>query len=416
MQQWRSPCVPQGNRWLSSTAHNAISVPTLHPIHANHVGSRACALRDVHAALAIGPPHGCTKGALLSRLSEMFSHRCRTALPRRFALGTPFVSIPRCFPIRHLRTRGAEEGPPQTSRTVPQHSNPSPVPNQSTTAQHNTQYSQENPNEPELPDVKIKFLTPAIWALAVSSGVYVSLAYFTAKNELENTGPYRLFQGNGTHVNHPTSPYISRGPPTPTELATQAWRQMDPMSKLSWSIIGFSGVVHLSSTVAQGAWQRLWHIPATNRNYTLLTSTFVHGGLMHLGINMYALYNFLPVTGYSSTFRGDTNHMLSFFVATGLVSGLAQHIAGTIFTRGRPYSPFIPSGGASGALFAVLGTFCMQYPNAGLGVILIPYHVEAQYFLPAIMLFDLVGMVRGFSFVNLGHAVCLLPSRPKTLN
>ncbi len=137
---------------------------------------------------------------------------------------------------------------------------------------------------------------------------------------------------------------------------------------------------------------------------------------MHLGINMYALYNFLPVTGYSSTFRGDTNHMLSFFVATGLVSGLAQHIAGTIFTRGRPYSPFIPSGGASGALFAVLGTFCMQYPNAGLGVILIPYHVEAQYFLPAVMLFDLVGMVRGFSFVNLGHAVCPLPSRPKTLN
>ena len=53
MQQWRSRCVPRGNRWLSFTAHNAISVPTLHPLHANHVGSRACVLRDVHAALAI---------------------------------------------------------------------------------------------------------------------------------------------------------------------------------------------------------------------------------------------------------------------------------------------------------------------------------------------------------------------------
>jgi rhomboid-like protein len=48
----------------------------------------------------------------------------------------------------------------------------------------------------------------------------------------------------------------------------------------------------------------------------------------------------------------------------------------------------------------------MQYPNAGLGIILLPFHFEAQYVLPAIMLFDFVGMVRGYSFVNFGHAVC----------
>ena len=348
--------------------------------------------------------------AVMSRLNPMFPCRFRTFVSRRFALSTPFISVPRCVPIRHLQTRGSQNRPRQAPRTVPQHSNESPTPipeqyenliershNTDDTNQHHEHF-QEEPEEPELPKVKIKFLSPAIWALTVSSGVYVSLAYFTAKKELEDTGPYKLLQGN-------FSPYINRGPPTPTEVAARAWRETDPMTKLSWSIIGFCSTVHLSGTVARTAWQNLWHIPATNRNFTLLTSTFVHAGMLHLGVNMYAMHNFLPATGYSSIFRGDTNHMLSFFVASGLISGLAQHVASTIFTRGRPYSVFIPSGGASGALFAVLGAFCMQYPTTGLGVILIPYYVEAQYFLPAIMLFDFVGMVRGFSFINLGHAV-----------
>ncbi|KAL1597898.1 hypothetical protein SLS60_008386 [Paraconiothyrium brasiliense] len=122
---------------------------------------------------------------------------------------------------------------------------------------------------------------------------------------------------------------------------------------------------------------------------------------------MYAMYNFLPATGYSKLFRGDANHMLSFFLSTGVLSGLAQNVASTIFKQGRPYSAFIASGGASGALFAVFGAFCMEYPTQGVGIILIPYYIEAQYFLPIVMAFDLVGMIRGFKFVSLGHAAHL---------
>lgn len=341
----------------------------------------------------------------------MYSIRCRTILPRSLVFGKPVVRAPRWVPTRQIRTRGAQDPSthvqPPASTAPLHHPSPSPRPNEAHYADSNhphKQYFQDDPGEPEFPKTNVKFLAPAIWALAASTGVYVSLAYFAAKKELAKRdihGQFASFREYGAPS------YATRGPPTPTEVVTRAWRETDPISKLSWSLIGFTGAIHLCSMVNFRAWHYLWHVPASGRNYTLFTSTFVHGGLMHLGFNAYAMYNFLPAVGYSPLFRGDQNHMLSFFLATGVLSGFAQHVASALFTNGRPLSPFIPSGGASGALFAVFGAFCMQYPTSGVGVVLIPYYLEAQYFLPAIMLFDLVGMVRGFKGVSLGHAVCL---------
>ena len=268
-------------------------------------------------------------------------------------------------------------------------------------------YFQEDLEGSEAPHLKIKFLVPAIWALIVSTGVYTSLAYRTAKQEVDEVGIYKQSRANWAISRETSSfPYVNRSPPTPTEVATRAWSQTDPMSKLSWSLIGFNGAVHLTKFVAPSAWSKLWHIPVTNRNYTLLTSVFVHSGPMHLAVNMFAMYQFLPITGRSALFRGDTNHMLSFFLATGVMSGVTQHAASVVFKHGRAYSAFIPSGGASGALFAVFAAFCMEYPRSEVGILFIPFHIEAQYFLPAVMLFDLIGMVRGFG-LGLGHGVCI---------
>ncbi|KAL5426524.1 hypothetical protein PMIN04_001841 [Paraphaeosphaeria minitans] len=339
----------------------------------------------------------------------MFFSRCRAVLPPLSAVRSPVGCASRSQ-IRQLQTRPSQSAPRHPSKTLPQRAS-QPPPSQPATEPHYTPNSNEGghfPGGEEIPNVKVRFLAPTIWAITVSTGIYISLAYFTAKSELESKGPYHLFQGNSRPARGPSySTYAPNGPPTPTEVVTRAWRNADPMSKLSWGLIGVNGAVHLSSLVAQRAWQHLWHIPATNRNYTLFTSTFVHSGLMHLGVNLYALYNFLPATGYSSLFRGDTKHVLSFFLSTGVLSGLAQHCASMIFKQGRAYAPFISSGGASGALFAVFGAFCMEYPTQGVGVILIPYYMEAQYFLPVVMAFDLVGMIRGYSFVQLGHAAHL---------
>jgi rhomboid-like protein len=56
----------------------------------------------------------------------------------------------------------------------------------------------------------------------------------------------------------------------------------------------------------------------------------------------------------------------------------------------------------------MFGVFCMQYPDAGVGIIFVPVYIAAQYFLPAIMAFDLYGMTVGFKRLNLGHAVSVL--------
>jgi rhomboid-like protein len=313
--------------------------------------------------------------------------------------------------MRQLQTRRSQnpsrQSLPQRASQTPPAATSQPEPQSHYTPDPN----EENhpPGGQEMPNVRVRLLVPAIWAITVSTGIYISLAYFTAKSELKSKNTYNLFEGNSKPARTPSySTYTPNGPPTPTEVVTRAWRDARPMSKLSWGLIGVNGAVHLSSLVTQRAWQHLWHIPATNRNYTLFTSTFVHSGPLHLGVNLYAIYNFLPATGYSRLFCGDTNHMLSFFLSTGVLSGLAQHFASTIFKQGRAYSTFISSGGASGALFAIFGAFCMEYPTQGVGIILVPYYIDAQYFLPIVMAFDLVGMIRGYSFVSFGHAVSSL--------
>jgi rhomboid-like protein len=236
--------------------------------------------------------------------------------------------------------------------------------------------------------------------LAVSAGIYTGLAYLEAKDEIKKS---KNPQG---WLKAPQWGVQSRGPPTPTELATRWWDEQNPISKLSYGIIGANTVVHLSSFVVPRYWDYLWHIPARNVNYTNFTSMFVHSGPAHLLFNMWATYNFMLPTGYSKLFEGSPHHTLSFFLSAGVLSGFAQHWS-TVFARNTRAIPeiFIRGGGASGALFGILGAFCMEYPTAEIGILFLPFKFEAQYFFPAVMLFDFIGMVRGYSFVNFGHAV-----------
>lgn len=249
----------------------------------------------------------------------------------------------------------------------------------------------------QLSRTRVRYVYPAIWALIVSGGIFTGLAYLQAKQELKPK--------NSGWLEAPQWTMQRRGPPD----LTQMWESVDPISKVSYGIIAANSAIHMSSLLLPQYWDLLWHVPARNVNYTLLTSVFVHSGPMHLFVNMYATYNFLLPVGYSRAFEGKPNHVLSFFLATGVLSSFAQHWATLIATQKRQIPEiYIRCGGASGALLAILGVFCMEYPHAGLGIIFLPFHFEAQYVLPAVMLFDFIGMVRGYSFVNFGHAVCVL--------
>jgi membrane associated rhomboid family serine protease len=83
---------------------------------------------------------------------------------------------------------------------------------------------------------------------------------------------------------------------------------------------------------------------------TLLTSMFMHGGVMHLIGNMW----FLLVFGRNVECALDHGRFLAFYVACGICAGLA-HVASA------PHS-IIPCLGASGAISGVMGAYVSIHP------------------------------------------------------
>lgn len=325
--------------------------------------------------------------SLSSRLQQRGRHNSQQP-PRRFGQRSERKS-----PIQQIKEEQIEiipptDGPYANSTSGSQYSDP----------EHE---GYEPPNDP-WPKVRIRYLRPAIWSLTVSAGIFSGLAYYQAKKEIEQAKkPMNWLQAPQWGLAQSRA-----SPPSATELATRWWAELNPISKMTWGIIGANSAVHLTSFLVPRYWDLLWHVPARNVNYTNFTSMFVHSGPMHLGVNMWATYNFMLPVGYSHLFEGNGPHVGAFFLATGVLSGYAQHFT-TMFTKNRRIIPeiFIRSGGASGALFGILGAFCMEYPTAQLGILFVPISFEAQYFFPAVMLFDLIGVIRGYSFVNFGHAV-----------
>jgi len=92
--------------------------------------------------------------------------------------------------------------------------------------------------------------------------------------------------------------------------------------------------------------------------WTLVTSTFLHGGWMHLLGNML----FLWVFGDNLEDALGRIGFLAFYLLGGIGAGLCQWAAG-------PLSP-IPTIGASGAIAAVMGGYLLLFPKARVDVLI----------------------------------------------
>jgi membrane associated rhomboid family serine protease len=95
-------------------------------------------------------------------------------------------------------------------------------------------------------------------------------------------------------------------------------------------------------------------VPAT---LTLVTSMFLHGGLLHLGGNMLYLWIF---GNNIEDLCGHRRYAL-FYVLCGLVAAFAQALP-------DPASE-VPMIGASGAISGVLGAYLIQFPHARVQVL-----------------------------------------------
>jgi membrane associated rhomboid family serine protease len=94
--------------------------------------------------------------------------------------------------------------------------------------------------------------------------------------------------------------------------------------------------------------------------FTILTSMFMHGGLLHLGGNLLFLYIFGDNVEDAI---GHVRYAL-FYLASGAGAGLAQVASDA--------SSSIPMVGASGAIAGVLGAYLVLYPRAPITVLVPP--------------------------------------------
>lgn len=108
---------------------------------------------------------------------------------------------------------------------------------------------------------------------------------------------------------------------------------------------------------------------------TLLTNTFLHGGLMHILGNMLFLWIF---SDNVEAVMGNVAFIL-FYLSGGIFASLAH-----VLTNQQS---IIPSLGASGALSAVMGAYLVFFPKSKVKVLVLflfrNVHISALYFLGA---------------------------------
>ena len=187
-------------------------------------------------------------------------------------------------------------------------------------------------------------------------------------------------------------------------------------------------------------WFSLWFPQNENFGFWQVVShMFMHGGLMHILFNMYALWAF----GSPLEQRWGRNKFLFFYLSAGLgaailhtginyyylnegmnailSSGIDKQSVMQLLAQGQ-YMPdwynlaskstidnFLgayntPAVGASGAIYGILVAYAFSYPNSELMLIFLPVPVKAKYFVPVLLLLDLFSGVTGYGIFGQGIA------------
>ena len=118
--------------------------------------------------------------------------------------------------------------------------------------------------------------------------------------------------------------------------------------------------------------------------WTLVTYLFLHGGVLHLLVNMLMLY----MLGSEIERRLGIGHYLTLYFVSGVLGGLGW------WMLTWPYEGVCV--GASGAIFGLLGAFAMLYPNREMTVLIffiIPVTLRAWVLAAVLGLFQLLMMI-----------------------
>ena len=116
-----------------------------------------------------------------------------------------------------------------------------------------------------------------------------------------------------------------------------------------WQLTDLSGQMHIEAAFVPAeffAGQKLW---------TLITSMFMHGDIVHIIMNMWF---FIIITDNCEHAMGHVLYVITYFVAG--FCGTLLHALSTLIL---PFLTTIPSLGASGAIFGLMGVYLILYPG-----------------------------------------------------
>lgn len=130
--------------------------------------------------------------------------------------------------------------------------------------------------------------------------------------------------------------------------------------------------------------------------WQLLTYGFLHGDLMHLAFNMFALWMF----GRDLEVVMGSKRFLTYYLVCVVGAGLIQLVVALI-----QVGPAYPTVGASGGVFGILLAYGMMFPNRTVMLIFPPIPMPAKYFVILIGVFELyVGFSGGApGIANFAH-------------
>ncbi|MCF6366721.1 MAG: rhomboid family intramembrane serine protease [Bacteroidales bacterium] len=153
--------------------------------------------------------------------------------------------------------------------------------------------------------------------------------------------------------------------------------------------------------------------------YQVITHMFMHGGLMHLVFNMYALWLFgqviervwgakkfliyFFVTGLGAAVL---HSLVQYFQYQALVSGVSPEgldMFSQINLRTAESIMFVPTVGASGAVFGILLAFGMLFPNVELQLMFVPIPIKAKFFVIGYGALELLLGINNAEGDNIAH-------------
>lgn len=129
--------------------------------------------------------------------------------------------------------------------------------------------------------------------------------------------------------------------------------------------------------------------------WQLLTSAFLHGGFLHLFLNMLALWMF----GIQIENTWGSGRFLFYYFFCVIGASLVQLLVATIAASDGGVYPTV---GASGGVFGILLAFGLMYPNQMVVLLIPPIPMKAKWF---VILFGLLSLFAGITgtFGSIAH-------------